>query len=133
MSLADRFGRWTLLATCSILSVACFALIAPPAQATARVVLRSGAGPAGAKLVLAGSNFSSRRAMAVTSGGRVLARGRTTRKGTFRLSFRAPAGASVALVTRSGRRKVVTVRRAAPTPSESGEIAAEGGRACAGR
>lgn len=133
---AIRSGVRARLACCTgaMLCMA-LALILFPARAAAdaRATLRPASGPVGATVSVTGTHFGRRVRVTVRCGGRVVGRARTSRRGTFRVFFVAPArqASRMRVVSRGGGRRVVNAFRVSasgPAAVPVGEVAAQRGR-----
>jgi acid phosphatase type 7 len=102
------------------------------AWATPRVLERPAAGPAGSRATLAGGGFHAGEPVALTAGGRTLARVRADGHGRFRAAVVVPGSRGWAALTARGRGRGRTVRvrfRITSSPGATGasEIATASG------
>ena len=120
-----------------VAGLVCLTLLATPlvetAGAESRVTLRPAAGLAGTQVHLVGRDLGRRDRVVVRVGNRVVARTRTSRRGTFRASFAMPQlrPGKWRVVTRSRGRRIVNVFRAVASASDGrpvGEVASRRGR-----
>lgn len=120
-----------------VAGLVCLTLLAVPlvetAGAESRVTLRPAAGLAGTQVHLGGRDLGRRDRVLVRVGNRVVARARTSRRGTFTASFAVPQvpPGKWRVVTKSRGRRIVNVFRAVATASGArpvGEVASRRGR-----
>src|SRR5687768_14172348 len=107
--------------------------LAERAGAESRVTLRPAAGLAGTQVSLAGRDLGRRDRVVVRAGNQVVARTRTSRRGTFRTYFVVPQlrPGKWRVITQSKGRRIVNVFRAVASASSArpvGEVASRRGR-----
>jgi len=125
-------GRRVVVAFLLALGVLVFVL-PEAAVAESRVTLIPASGTAGNETALAGRGFGKRDRVVVRVGGRLAARTRTGRRGSFKVTFAVPAHrpGKLRIVSRSGGRRVVN-RFLVTEPSRAGppvgEVASRRGR-----
>jgi hypothetical protein len=128
----ERISRFRLFAI-AVISLAVLATSLPHSvEAESNVALIPASGPAGTRASLLGRDFGKRDRVIVRVGKRVVARARTSRRGTFRASFTVPRRGSghLRVSSRSGGRRVVDLFRVSGPESKPsvGEIATRRGR-----
>jgi hypothetical protein len=128
----EGFARRCIAITALITSLFLGGSAPESSEAESNVMLVPAAGPAGTETSVLGRGFGARHTVAVRVGRRVVARARTSRRGSFRSTFRIDRArlGRIRVVSRSGGRRVVNLFRvstaARAVPSE-GEVASRRG------
>jgi hypothetical protein len=104
-------------------------LLPRAAEAESNVMLSPASGPPGATVSLLGRDFGKRDRVTVRLGKLIIARTRSTRRGTFRASFAVPARRRnrLRILTRSAGRRVANVFRLGASPPDA-EVASRRGK-----